>query len=745
MSSNLRPAVDLIELSWQLGHSSGHDVMPEKWIKATVPGAANLDWGTAEGLPDWRQETNFEAYRWMEDQYWIYKSVIPDLSSDLTSDQRVFFTCKGIDYKYEILIGGELRYSYEGMFRPFELDVTEDLGSELIIAIHPVPKDEGAVPGSRQEARQSCKPAVSYGWDWHPRLIPLGIWDDTGIVVRYEDRIISAELLYDLSEHLNQADLCLDVDLSGEGDLEFTLYSPDSEIVLQSTGRGNIGCINDPLLWWCNGYGQPDLYRWELRLLKNGDIRDSVGGKIGFRTITLEMNEGAWSEPVGYPKSRSNAPITLKLNNVPIFAKGTNWVNPAVFPGTITKETYEPLLILAQEANMNLLRIWGGGIVNKDSFFEICDELGLMVWQEFPLACNNYRGSKEYLQVLEQEAEAIIIKLRKYTSLAFWCGGNELFNSWSKMTDQSHALRLLNKLCYELDPKRPYLPTSPLMGMAHGCYLFRYLDGREVFQAMPQAHYTAYTEFGVPSLSNLDCCLMISEQNKLFPLEENEITIAHHAFKAWGDFDSWACPDMIEDYFGKPSDLQQMIEWSQWLQSEGYKCIYEEARRQKPYCSMALNWCYNEPWPTLANNSLINYPVAPKPAYYAVAVSCRNQLISARIPKFAWRSGETFAVDLWLLNDGNDAAEAGQADVWLEFAGSRHFVMNWQYKAVPANMNLEGPTVRFKLPETIENKEKDKLIPLNAAIIESDIGSTREMKLIIECGELSSEYRLLLR
>jgi beta-mannosidase len=368
-----------------------------------------------------------------------------------------------------------------------------------------------------------------------------------------------------------------------------------------------------------------------------------------------------------------------------------------------------------------------------------------MVWQEFPLACNNYRGSKEYLHVLEQEAEAIITKLRKYTSLAFWCGGNELFNSWSKMTDQSHALRLLNKLCYELDPKRPYLPTSPLMGMAHGCYLFRYLDGREVFQAMPQAHYTAYTEFGVPSLSNLDCCLMISEQNKLFPLVENEITIAHHAFKAWGDFDSWACPDMIEDYFGKPSDLQQMIEWSQWLQSEGYKCIYEEARRQKPYCSMALNWCYNEPWPTLANNSLVNYPVSPKPAYHAVAESCRNQLISARIPKFSWRSGETFAVDLWLLNDGNVAAESGQADVWLEIAGSRYFVMNWQYKPVPANMNLEGPTVRFKLPETIENKEKEKLIPLNAAIIESETGSAHEMKLIIECGELSSEYRLLLR
>lgn len=224
----------------------------------------------------------------------------------------------------------------------------------------------------------------------------------------------------------------------------------------------------------------------------------------------------------------------MTLNNVPVFCKGSNWVNPEVFPGTIRKETYQPLLQLAKDAHMNLLRVWGGGIVNKDSFFDLCDEMGLMVWQEFPLACNQYRGTKSYLAVLEQEARAVIRRLRGRASLALWCGGNELFNSWSKMTDQSAALRLLNKVCYELDPQRPFLATSPLMGMAHGCYLFRYPDGREVYQAMAEAHYTAYTEFGVPSLSNLDCCLKISEKDNLFPLLENELTISHHAFRSWG-------------------------------------------------------------------------------------------------------------------------------------------------------------------------------------------------------------------
>ena len=391
-------------------------------------------------------------------------------------------------------------------------------------------------------------------------------------------------------------------------------------------------------------------------------------------------------------------------------------------------DTYRPLLKYAKDANMNLLRIWGGGIVNKKCFFDMCDSYGLMVWQEFPLACNKYPDKEQYLATLESEATAIIKRLRKHACHVILCGGNELFNNWSLMTDQSLPLRLLNKLCYEHDRSKPYLPTSPIIGMAHGCYLFVYPDGREVYRAMADARYTAYTEFGIPSISNLETCLAATSRENLFPLEKNDATVAHHAFGAWESEDSWCSIETLRKYFGEPASLEQMIEWSQWLQCEGYKCIYEEARRQKPYCSMALNWCYNEPWPAIANNSLLNYPATPKPAYTAVAQACRNSLVSARISKFEWHPGEEFSADIWLLNDGQEAVAAGGADIYLEYGSERHFLFRWDYGDVPANQNLAGPTVRHRLPERIEGVDEGKF----AAI-----------RLVIDAGKMSSEYKLI--
>lgn len=131
------------------------------------------------------------------------------------------------------------------------------------------------------------------------------------------------------------------------------------------------------------------------------------------------------------------------------------------FSGIITRARYEELIDLAVEANFNMFRIWGGGIINKESFFELCDEKGILVWEEFPLSCNLYPDDPHYLSVLEQEATSIVKRLRKHPCLAMWCGGNELFNNWSLMTDQSLPLRLLNSICLEYDPLVPYNPTSP--------------------------------------------------------------------------------------------------------------------------------------------------------------------------------------------------------------------------------------------------------------------------------------------
>lgn len=161
---------------------------------------------------------------------------------------------------------------------------------------------------------------------------------------------------------------------------------------------------------------------------------------------------------------------------------------------------------------------------------------------------------------------------------------------------------------------------------------------------------------------------------------------------------------MIDDYFGKSATLEQLVRNGQLLQCEGYKAIYEEARRQKPYCSMALNWCYNEPWPTAANNSLLNWPGLPKPGFYAVRDACRPVLASARNTKLQWKEGEEFRAQLWMLNDRHEDLSRGLMRVKL-ISGNRTMDLGtWEFESAGPNTNIQGPDVGGILPPWDEDR-----------------------------------------
>lgn len=708
-------------LNWEVGYCNFPDNPPLQYFPATVPGAVQLDFKNPMNLPDYLFGTNFEEYRWMEDKYFLYRSFISPAHAQ--NGNHVFFVSKGIDYQFDIFLNGNLLHHQEGMYTPVCLDITSLLlqqteDSLLEILIYPVPKLP-SVPEGRQEASQCTKPPASYSWDWHPRLIPSGIWQDTYLLIRPCNTVFEAEASYQLSDDFAYATISFSANIGDNETVLWSLYNPASELIFTSVKENCSFTIKNPQLWWCNGMGDPARYRWVAEAQSHIGTQEKTG-HIGFRKVSLEMNHGTWDEPEAFPKSRSRAPITIVLNNQPIFCKGSNWVMPEIFYGATTKELYETEISLAKEANFNMLRCWGGANINKDCFFDLCDQYGIMVWQEFPLACNNYIGTPQYLKILEQEATSILLNLRSHPSVVLWCGGNELFNNWSGMTDQSLALRLLNKLCYELDRDTPFIPTSPIDGMAHGCYLFVYPDGREVYQAMNESHFTAYTEFGVPSIANKETLLMATSIEELFPLQKTKNTIAHHAFDAWFPGDTWSSIDTLQQYFGSLKSLDDMIDKSQWMQSEGYKCIYEEARRQKPYCSMALNWCYNEPWPCIANNSLLSYPALPKAAYYAVQNACRPVLLSAKLQRFSYAPQDLFEVELWLLNDSPDMVPATTAEIYLQIGEHSISLLSWNIPKISAGKNLQGPTVRTVLPDI----------------------NIQEFTLHLECSSLSSTYTL---
>jgi beta-mannosidase len=281
-----------------------------------------------------------------------------------------------------------------------------------------------------------------------------------------------------------------------------------------------------------------------------------------------------------------------------------------------------------------------------------------------------------------------------------WCGGNELFNHWSGMTDQALPLRLLASNCYLLDPARPFLPTSPVEGVGHGHYVFRDpATGEEAWALFQNSGCTAYTEFGVPGPASVEILREIIPGQELFPPRPDGSWQAHHAFDAWLK-GSHLYPVVLEHYFGPARTLDELVGRGQLLQGEGYKGLFEEARRQKPTASMALCWCLNEPWPTAANLSLISWPARPKPALAAVADACRPLLASARIRKFEWTEGEVFDPQLWWLHDSPAELAPGQIEARVEAADGRVFpLLIWEGGPLAANTNLAGPKLHWIIPD----------------------------------------------
>ncbi len=706
------------DLEWKLCqalyHGPGKVEAKGAWHQATVPGAIQLDIARGTDYEDYAFGENWQRYRWMEKEYFLYRATFADPRDRANEVCR--FMAAGIDYQFEIILNGTLLHQQEGMFKPVDLILNDCLQGKntLEIVVFPPPTG-GFAEVDRRQASRSAKPAVSYGWDWHPRLIPSGIWDEAQLRVCPVSHLNAVSWQVDLSPDYRHGHLRAEVTGHALNGCRINLRVQDpsaSEIMQKSVDLSADEAllevtIDDPELWWPHDHGSPSRYEVQIDLIDaQGTVADQHVRKLGFRRVALTMNEGAWNQPDGFPKGRSPAPITLTINGRRIFSKGTNWVNPDIFPGRIKADDYHSLLELAKGAHFNLLRIWGGGIVNKAAFHELCDEMGLMVWQEFPLACNNYPDEPAYLEVLESEARAIITRLRQHPSTVMWCGGNELFNRWSGMTDQSKALRLLNSLCLELDPDVPYLMTSPIFGMAHGHYVLRDDDsGEEVFSWMARAQNTAYTEYGVSGPADVEILQQIIPEDELWPPEPGTSWESHHAFRAWR-WDTWLRKDMLAHYFGPAKNLAELVGQGQYLQGLGLRFIYEEARRQKPLCSMALNWCFNEPWPTAANSSIISYPARPKPAYFEVQAACRPLALAARFEKLVWQTGEYFECDLHFLNDHIDAVDAGQVLVEFIQAEDQVHILTWDHPALEANQNLLGPRCRFKIP----NWSSDHLI-----------------------------------
>lgn len=666
-------------LTWQVAKSADEKTF-EEYIPATVPGNVQLDYARAKGVADdWQFADNFHKFDGLEDCYWKYRATL----NGLDRERENYFVALGIDYAFDVFLDGEKIYTHEGMFSKTRLSLAKAKeGSVLEVLIYPAPKnpvddiarlDQSRIPLGRSEADRSVKPAVGYGWDFHPRLIVQGIWDEAYVQSVEKLHIVDVNVDYEIVDIENErgvAEILVSVQKTG-GVVERYLYDENGNCVAKSA-TGRMRATVD--LWYPHTVGKQPLYRLEvvLKEKKGGRVLSTVRKTIGFRKVELLMNDGAWeqSEEGGYPLPRAFCPMQLCINGKKVFAKGSNWVNPEVFVGTMAKEDYRAQLQLVKDCNMNLLRTWGGAIVNKEAFFELCDELGIMVWQEFPLACNNYADDKRYLAVLKKEAHAIVRKIKSHPCHVLWCGGNELFNSWSNMTDQRLALRILNEVCLDEDRFTPFLPPSPVYGVKHGPYWFT-VQGRDVFHLFNENVATGYTEFGMSCMADYDQLVKFMPTDALQKLENTQAWRDYFAFDAADRTTVWCDYTSVSLYFGEIADLKEYIRHSQFLACAGYTYVFEEGRRQ-PTCSIVANWCFNEPWYCAANNSLVGYGNVKKPTYDAVKGALAAVTPSLRMPRFDYRKGDTFKGEVHILNDSGKPSGIDRVDVYLNDGRERY-------------------------------------------------------------------------
>jgi beta-mannosidase len=477
----------------------------------------------------------------------------------------------GVDHEATVFVDGEERAHHVGMFTPFTVDVGP--GRHLLaVVVHPAPASEPQV--GKTSLVRVHKPRMSYGWDFCPRIVHQGIWRS----VR----------LHDGAPPAHSARVTLE---DGVG----VVRAGDEEVR-----------VEDPALWWPNGLGEPNLHRVEIAGLELD---------VGFRTVELRED------------------YTLVVNGSPVPIRGWNWTPIDPLYGVPRPEKLERLLRLAQRANVNLLRVWGGGLIETDEFYERCDRLGLLVWQEFSQSSSGVdsvpAADDDYVRLLAGEAREIVRRKRRHPSLAIWCGGNELD------ADDAHpALAALRDVVRELDPERAWLPTSPRGEDVHGPWEHQGL--RAHYELHDTATARLYSEFGVEGMTNRASLEALVDEEHRWPPDRTNPVYEH--LGAW-----WNNAPFVQECFGgRIGDLETMRRASQWLQYDGLRYAVEAAQRRG--CG-TIPWQFNESFPNAWCTSAVDWHGRPKPAYWGVARAYREG-VSARFATCAW-GGET-EVRAWI-------------------------------------------------------------------------------------------------
>lgn len=713
------------------------DLSDQDWIDAALPGDIYQALHTAGRLPDPFGDRTEEACAWVKDREWWWCA---DFEADEPdTDERLRLILEGLDTFATIWLNDHLIGSTDNMFLAWSFDIGQHVVAGVNrLAIRFTPTSAVVVdkkmplwsiisdPIDETKRNFVRKAQFGWGWDWAPRLPTIGPWRP--VILRVETKATIDTLKFStpeisLAKNFARVAVELSVDAFTKTSAlvaDIILRSPSGEIVKQRAIRlsGTYSRvefeINNPKLWWTPELGTANLHSLSVALNADGKLVDSRTLRVGIRKITLDTSSD--------PDEPGTSFFRFVLNGVPLFARGACWIPASSFVGAVDKTHYRRLLDMAVDANMNMIRIWGGGVYEHDAFYDRCDELGLLVWQDFMFACAPYpEHDPAFISNVRAEVRYQIKRLRHHASLALWCGNNEgqaVQGFMNRLDGRNDPLlgslyydRLMPEAVGELDSSTPYWPGSPTGGPSCNSMLAGDIHSWTVWHGLPPVPaaepvgdfdhspegvaYTRYAEDMGRFISEygIQASPVMETLRRVLP-EDQRVLGSPGLLNRIKDRPKDKVDAMMTPVTGLPKTLDEYVDFTQITQAEGLKFGIEHFRRRKPHCSGSLIWQYNDCWPGISW-SLVDYYGFPKAAYYYTRRAYAPVLAS-------FKQLDDGDVELWIIND---TPRAVKDDAIIEL-GDFHDGTIWSEVctfAIPANSSQpiwRGEAIRLNAGAT---------------------------------------------
>lgn len=641
------------------------------WYPATVPGVVHTDLLQNKIIEDPFFRLNERGLQWIDKEDWVYETCFT-LAADMMRKENMELVFEGLDTYADVYLNDECILKADNMFRRWSIPVRQYIREEnniLKVYFHSpvkidVPKWDALpyqYPASNDQSENGGlfnkkisifvrKAGYHYGWDWGPRLVTSGIWRPVYIRA-WSDLRINDVFIEQKEVGAGRAVIAGHVELDADKDMDGVLVTITDEAtgrvlgewqadLKRGTNRVTVDFVlHKPKLWWSNGLGEPFLYRFRTDIIAGGELLDSKTERVGIRSLK-----------VVHQPDKDGHTFYIELNGRPVFAKGANYIPSDNFLPRVTPENYKRTILDAAGVNMNMLRVWGGGIYENDVFYDLCDEHGIMIWQDFMFACSMYPAEGALLDNIHQEAVDNVKRLRNHACIALWCGNNECQDAWlgwgwkceierqnkeyadkiwAQYRQQYHVT--LPGVVREYAPGTFYWPSSPfafegeMSGTTDGDrHYWSVWHGKAPISDYDSEKSRFFSEYGFQSFPEFDSVKRYAPYPEDWDIR-SEVMMSH---QRGGDHANGLIETYLLNEYKKPRDFRAFLYMNHVLQGDAIKTAIESHRRQMPYNMGTLFWQHNDCWP-VASWASRDYYGRWKAQHYYVRKAYDDILISS--------------------------------------------------------------------------------------------------------------------